>query len=213
MPSTRSTSQRDAGTTAYALLGLLAVRPWTTYELAQQVRRSLNWFWPRAERKLYDDPKRLAADGLATASEEYTGRRRRTVYAITPQGRRELKAWLRTPSADPSWESEALVKVFFADGGDLDALRGTLSGMAEAARQRLGELSQLANEEPRFPERRHLGALTIKLAQDQEETTLRWTRWALEQVASWRSTGDPGTWDPEVVYTPLAEAGGGGSLT
>jgi DNA-binding PadR family transcriptional regulator len=213
MPTTRATAQRDAGTTAYALLGLLAVRPWTTYELAQQVRRSLSWFWPRAERKLYDDPKRLAADGLATAREEYTGRRKRTVYAITPQGRRELKAWLRTPSAGPSWENEALVKVFFADGGDLEALRGTLTAMAEAAQRRLAELAEMAGEEPRFPERRHLGALTIRLAQDHEEATLRWARWALEQVASWPSTRDPGEWDPDVVYTPLAEAGSRARLT
>jgi DNA-binding PadR family transcriptional regulator len=213
MPSTRSTAQRDQGTTAYALLGLLAVRPWTTYELAQQVRRSLNWFWPRAERKLYDDPKRLAADGLATATEEYTGRRRRTVYTITAKGRRELAAWLRTPSADPSWENEALVKVFFADGGDLDALRGTLTEMADSARRRLGELAQMAGEEPRFPERRHLGALTIRLAQDHEEATLRWAEWALEQVVSWPATDDPGGWDPEVVYHRLAAAGRGERLT
>src|SRR5688572_5469801 len=50
-------------TTSYAILGLLSVRRWTTYELAKQVQRSLNWFWPRAERKLYDEPKRLVADG------------------------------------------------------------------------------------------------------------------------------------------------------
>jgi PadR family transcriptional regulator AphA len=43
-------------TTSYAVLGLLSVRSWTTYELAKQVQRSLNWFWPRAERKLYDEP-------------------------------------------------------------------------------------------------------------------------------------------------------------
>src|SRR3954454_20996052 len=159
MPTTRKTAQQEAGTTPYALLGLLSLRPWTTYELAQQVRRSLHRFWPRAERKLYDDPKRLAADGLATATEEYTGKRKRTVYAITATGRRELRAWLGTPSADPSWENEALVKVFFADGGDLDALRGTLAGMRETARRRLGELSGMAQEPPLFPERRHLGAL------------------------------------------------------
>lgn len=213
MPTTRSTAAHDAGTTSYALLGLLSVRPWTTYELAQQVRRSLNWFWPRAERKLYDDPKRLAAEGLATATEEYTGRRRRTVYAITAKGRRELKAWLRTPSADPSWENEALVKVFFADGGDLEALRGTLGEMADSARRRLGELARMATDEPLFPERRHLGALTIRLAQDHEEANLRWAEWALEQVASWRSTEDAGAWDPEVVYRRLAAAGGEAPLT
>src|SRR5215212_4544324 len=146
MPTTRKTARQDAGTTAYALLGLLSVRPWSTYDLAQQVRRSLQWFWPRAERKLYDDPKRLAADGLATATEEYTGKRKRTVYAITAKGRRELRAWLGTPSAEPSWENEALVKVFFADGGDLDSLRRTLVEMGDAARRRLTGLGDMAGD-------------------------------------------------------------------
>src|SRR5262245_20418516 len=163
MSPTRSTAKRDAGTTSHALLGLLSVRPWTTYELAQQVQRSLNWFWPRAERKLYDDPKRLAATGLATATEEFTGRRKRTVYAITDEGRAELRAWLATPSADPAWENEALVKVFFADGGDLATLQGTLSGMYATARRRLAELARMAQEPPPFPDRRHLGPLSIRL--------------------------------------------------
>ena len=44
-------------TTSYAILGLLAVKPWTTYELAQQMRRALGQFWPRAESKLYEEPK------------------------------------------------------------------------------------------------------------------------------------------------------------
>jgi PadR family transcriptional regulator, regulatory protein AphA len=211
MPTTRKTAQQDA--TPYALLGLLSVRPWTTYELAQQVRRSLHWFWPRAERKLYDDPKRLAGDGLAKATEAYTGKRKRTVYAITAKGRRDLKAWLGTPSAEPSWENEALVKVFFADGGDLDTLRRTLTEMGEGARSRLGELAALAQEEPRFPERRHLNAVTIRLSQELEEATVRWSEWALEQAASWTATDDPGRWDPECVYTPLVEAWSTGERT
>ena len=211
MPTTRKTAQQDA--TPYAILGLLALRPWTTYELAQQVRTSLHWFWPRAERKLYDDPKRLAADGLAKATEEYTGKRKRTVYTITARGRRELKAWLGTPSHEPSWENEALVKVFFADGADLDALRRTLTEMGDLARRRLGDLGALAQDEERFPERRHLGALTVRLSQDLEEATLRWTEWGLEQTASWKASDDPGRWDPESVYTRLAEAWGERLLT
>ena len=54
-------------TTSYAILGLLRLRSWTSYELAKQVQKSLGWFWPRAERKLYDEPKNLVALGLATA--------------------------------------------------------------------------------------------------------------------------------------------------
>ena len=40
--------------TSYAILGLLAVKPWTTYELAQQMDRALGRFWPRAESRLYE---------------------------------------------------------------------------------------------------------------------------------------------------------------
>ena len=45
--------------TSFALLGLLALRPWTTYELANQTKRSLRFFFPRAERPLYAEAKRL----------------------------------------------------------------------------------------------------------------------------------------------------------
>ena len=74
-----TTSTPPTSTTAQAVLGLLALRSWTTYELAKQVQRSLGWFWPRAERKLYDEPKRLVAAGLAKGSAEMTGARPRTV--------------------------------------------------------------------------------------------------------------------------------------
>jgi DNA-binding PadR family transcriptional regulator len=58
---------RTLTTTAYALLGLLDIRPWTTYALAKQVARSLRLIWPRAESNVYEGPKALVAHGLATA--------------------------------------------------------------------------------------------------------------------------------------------------
>src|SRR4051794_21714115 len=117
---------KPSPTTAHAILGLLAIKPWTTYELAKQVQRSLGWFWPRAERTLYTEPKSLVAAGLATAHEERTGNRPRTVYTITAAGRRALRRWLGEPPAPPALEFEAMVKVFFADAGSLDQLRTTL---------------------------------------------------------------------------------------
>ena len=178
-------------TTSYALLGLLALRPWTTYELAQQVRRSLAWFWPRTERKLYDEPKRLVAAGYATAREEFTGKRKRTVYEITDAGRAALRGWLAEPSAPPSMENEAMVRVFFADGGDLDALRATLAGMEDAARARLAELTAMDEGQEAFPERRHLTALAMRLQQDQERTTIAWAQWARGEVDTWRAPDAP----------------------
>src|SRR3954469_18217402 len=89
-------------TTSYAILGLLAVRPWTTHELVQQVDRSLRRFWPRAQSKLYEEPKKVVSHGSAPAADDPVGQRRRARYTITAKGRRALAAWLREPGAGPA---------------------------------------------------------------------------------------------------------------
>jgi len=191
-------------TTSYALLGLLALRSWTTYELAKQAQRSLNWFWPRAERKLYDEPKHLVEAGLATARSESTGKRPRTVYAITRAGRRELAAWLDEPAAPRAGEFEAMVKVFFADAGTRDQLLATLDRIEAEALDRIADLAGQTESVPAFPERLHLNALSIRLYFDQEHLVLDWVRWAREQVAAWRSATDPGDWDAEGMMRDMA---------
>jgi len=195
-------------TTGYAILGLLGLRSWTTYELAKQVQRSLSWFWPRAERKLYDEPKRLVADGLATASAEATGKRARTVYSVTEEGREALRGWLDESPAPRTTEFEGMVKVFFADAGSLDQLRTTLDRIATEAQGRLDEVAALAeiwvDGEPAFPARAHLGALGLEFQRQQEEAVLRWARWAREQVGHWTAADDPGGWDPTKVFSGLA---------
>jgi len=186
-------------TTSHALLGLLSVRAWTTYELAKQVRRSLNWFWPRAERKLYDEPKRLVADGLATATREHTGLRPRTVYGITPAGRTALRSWLDEPSAPRTAEFEAMLKVFFADAGTLEQLDATLRAIEQEAVDRLAALAAMTEQglagTTEFPKRLHLGAVTLRLQCEQEIAVLRWSRWARRQASQWRAADDPGGWD------------------
>ena len=205
---------RERTTTSYAVLGLLAIRPWTTYELAKQVQRSLRWFWPRAERKLYDEPKRLVADGLATATREHTGRRGRTVYTITDAGRAALRDWLGEPVAPPTTEFEGMVKVFFADAGSTAQLLDAPQRLEQQAADRVGEIAAMAATRPlAFPERAHLSALTMQLVREQEQTTARWAHWAGEQVRQWSDTRDPAEWDAVGV---LSRIGGmssrGGSL-
>ena len=70
-------SVKPLTTTSYAILGLLAIKPWTTYELAKQMEVSLRNFWPRAERKLYEEPRKLVAYKLATVQHETVGKRPR----------------------------------------------------------------------------------------------------------------------------------------
>ena len=192
-------------TTSYAVLGLLSVQSWTTYELAKQVQRSLNWFWPRAERKLYDEPKWLVEQGLATASKQMTGQRPKTVYSISPAGRAALREWLGDPAAPRALEFEAMIKVFFADSGTREQLLTTLERIELEATERLELLAEFASVRPlKFPDRAHLSALALRLQVEQEEAVHRWATWAQQQVSEWTSTTDPGTWDSDNVLAQLA---------
>ena len=56
-------------------------------------------------------------------------------------------------------------------------------------------IAALATGGTPFAERAHISALTLPLQLEQETAVLRWARWALEQVESWKDTGDPGDWD------------------
>jgi len=196
-------------TTSYAILGLLSVRQWSTYELAKQVRRSLRWFWPRTERKIYDEPKRLVAEGLATATRQYTGQRPRTVYGITDQGRDELSRWLDRAPATRSVEFEGMLKLFFADAGSLDQLAATLAAIERDAADRLAELAEVNKQNlagtNKFPQRLHLSVLALRLHVEQEIVVYNWARWARDQAATWKSTRDPGVWDMVAAERELVE--------
>ena len=97
--------------TSAAILGLLSIRPFTTYELAQQMDRTLSWLLPRATSMIYEQPKKLVAAGLASSQVSFTGKRRSTVYEITEAGRAAFRVWLDTPATGMRMEFEAMLKV------------------------------------------------------------------------------------------------------
>ncbi len=176
-------------TTSYAILGLLAIRPWTTYELAQQMQRALGQFWPRAESKLYEEPKKLVANGLARASSEMVGKRPRTVYTITAKGRRAMAAWVPTPGHGPALEFEQLIKVFFAEHGTRDDLLATIAGARQWVDDRFiasGDISQgyLDGRGP-FPERLPWLILAGQFLTELLLAVERWADWATEVVETW----------------------------
>jgi DNA-binding PadR family transcriptional regulator len=175
--------------TSYAILGLLAVKPWTTYELAQQMERALGHFWPRAESKLYEEPKKLVAHGLAEASTEMAGKRRRTVYRITDEGRQALADWAATPGAPPVLEFEGLVKVFFAEHASKADLLATLATAREWSQQSLAAgaampEAYLAGKGP-FPERLPWLLLVGQLLVDFYAMVEHWSEWATAVVDTW----------------------------
>jgi DNA-binding PadR family transcriptional regulator len=176
-------------TTSYAILGLLAIKPWTTYELAQQMNRALGQFWPRAESKLYEEPKKLVAHGLARATAEKVGKRPRTVYTITPKGRRAMAAWVPTPGDGPVLEFESLIKVFFAEHGTKDDLLSTLAGVRQWVDDRYEESAGISRSylegEGQFVERLPWLILCGGFLDEILMAVERWTEWATTTVETW----------------------------
>lgn len=176
-------------TTSYALLGLLAIKPWTAYELAKQMDR--NRAWPRASSKVYEEPKKLAEHGLARASPEMTGERPRTVYSITPKGRRALARWLDQPGAGPVLEFEQILKVFFAEHGSKRGLLTNLHAAKAWSRQRVEENVAIGQEylggRGPFPERLAVILLTATFMSDFARLVGEWAEWAESVVAAWPS--------------------------
>jgi len=176
-------------TTSYAILGLLAVKPWTTHELVQQVDRSLRRIWPRATSKLYEEPKKLVAHGYARAADDPVGRRRRTRYTITAKGRRALAAWLSQPGDGPVLECEQLVKIHFADSGTtadvLANLDATRAWVLEQNKENLAAARAYLEGRGAFPERAALNQLTGRFLTDFYVMVARWVHWATETTQRW----------------------------
>src|SRR5262249_35304473 len=162
---------------------LLAIRPWTTYELANQAQRSLQFFLPRAERHVYAEAKRLAGAGLARTEVSFTGKRRSTKYTITPAGTKALRAWLRTPPAPPQLEAEVVVRAFFAENGRIQDLLGALDAAREQAIATQRELATMASAwgdgAAPFPERAAVGAVAMRFVADFHRLLEDWSTWAI----------------------------------
>lgn len=183
MSSPRATS------TSFAVLGLLAVRPWSTYELTRQVQRSLGRMWPRAESRLYEEPKKLVSLGWSTAAIERVGRRPRTVYTITDPGRVALAEWLAEPGEGPVVEFEQLVKLTFADHGTRDdALRtvGAARAWAEQANaSNLAIAREYASGKGPQQDRAAPPMLAGAFFTEFYAMVARWADWATETIETW----------------------------
>ena len=203
-------SRGSLTSTSYAVLGLLAVKPWSSYELTQQMDRSLGRIWPRAASKLYEEPKKLVSHGLASASAEQNGQRTRTVYAITAGGRQALAAWLHQPGDGPVLEFEQLVKVFFADDGTKADTLATLRAAQEWAQARCAESLAVgeayAEGDGPFPQRLPELQLASRFITDFYLLVLDWARWAAAIVETWPDDPRQAAHDPQVIAETVERA-------
>jgi PadR family transcriptional regulator AphA len=176
-------------TTSYAILGQLALRPWTSYELAAEMRRNVHYFWPRAESLIYAEVKRLAVEGLAAMDKGAVGKRPRTTYFITPAGKGALSAWLETRPRPFALELEALLRVLLARFGTREDLLAALEAAREDAEGLLtlgeGILQEYATGSAPFQHEAHLRAFVFDFLYSFARTLEQWAGRTHTEVAGW----------------------------
>jgi PadR family transcriptional regulator AphA len=182
--------------TSFALLGLLAVQPWTAYELVAQAKRSLHFYWPRSEAHLYAELKRLVERGHADAELEEGRRRQRTRYRITAAGRAALQEWLGTAPAPPILEVEGFLRMFFGDQGTVDDLRKSLETTLRQTRELRTQgktfTQDLLDTGGQFPDRLHLIETTVVFFEGFYRLLVEWCEDSLAQIDGWADTRDIG---------------------
>jgi DNA-binding PadR family transcriptional regulator len=208
----------SASPTTYGLLGLLAVRSWTGYELTRQVRRSLRFVWSVSDGHLYREQKRLVELGWASVEEEPAGRRSRKRYTITATGRAALATWMGTAPEEPHFQIEGVLRVFLGDRTVPRTLADTLEHTAEATRAMLDDMVGFAAEyledggplsmleagvsgpdddrrefhgRPMYVERLHTVALAIDVTTRLLATLEEFCQETATELAGWPSTIDP----------------------
>jgi DNA-binding PadR family transcriptional regulator len=109
-----------------AILGLLAIRPMTGYDLSRSYRRALQQIWYAPLGQVYPTLRKMRRDGLLRVSvKAQRHRSNRKIYSLTAEGRKLLVLWLSQPASLPRMHHEFIHKLFqlghveAADRGEL----------------------------------------------------------------------------------------------
>lgn len=141
--------------TSYVVLGMIALRgPSTPYDLKRAVGRSVGYFWQFPHAQLYAEPKRLAAAGLLTLTQEHESRRRKT-YSLTPAGSARLQEWLKAPVDEPlQIRNIAEIKLFLGELTDARTLHTLARDQAAMHRRRIAEFDAIRDRFADEPDRK-----------------------------------------------------------
>lgn len=122
MPSTPKTKTGEPdvggprGGLREAILGLLAIRPMSGYDISRSYERALQRVWYAPVGQVYPTLRAMQAEGLLDVEVHVQeSRPNRKEYRLTEAGREALLAWLAQPPALPFMHHEFISKLFLLD--------------------------------------------------------------------------------------------------
>lgn len=174
----------------HALLGLLAERPASGYDLLKQFETSLAMVWPAQQSQVYGELGKLHEAGLIEITG--TGARNRREYGITDAGRTELRQWLTEPGLDLAFRSATLLRVFFLWTLARDEGTAYLDQFARANQARLAALEAIRDNVAWLGDPAQVcGWLVLEYGIRGSQTAEQWAQWAAEQLTEHLSPSPP----------------------
>lgn len=170
----------------HALLGLLADRPYTGWQLLKHFEGSLAYAWPALHSQIYPELARLRDEGLIELSGE--GARGAKTYSLTAAGREAVVEWLRGTRPSRGGRNEPLLRVFFLWLLEPDEAAALLEEEAAYQRALLAELEAIRDEEPPVTAKDRAYKLALDYGLRDTRARLEWAEAAAAQVRSpaWR---------------------------
>ena len=131
----------------HALLGFLALRPMSGYDLNKAFAGSAGHFWPADQSQIYRTLAQLVAAGQVEVDvQPQAGRPDRREHRILPAGLAELDAWLASPLDHGPTREPFLARMFFADRLGAAGILTLLDEREDAARALLTVLESITEQ-------------------------------------------------------------------
>jgi PadR family transcriptional regulator AphA len=177
----------------YAVLGMLSMGLKTGYAMKKYVEGNLGHYWSESYGQIYPILRQLVDEGLATRTEERrTGKPMRNLYAITPSGRKALRAWLAVPPEPQPQRSELLLKLSFGDrvsAGTCQTLISDYGEQCERDLSFLGEIESALRESPPKHRDQPYWLMTLRHGRAIREAELTWCKETLEHLRKLEGEG------------------------
>src|SRR3954464_2866479 len=103
----------ELSATGKVILGMLAAKPRSGYEIKQLVDSSARFFWAASYGQIYPELKTLEKAGVIKGDASSTRPRQRTTIKLTAAARRTSRERMGTPADVLETRDEGLLKLFF----------------------------------------------------------------------------------------------------
>lgn len=174
--------------TPFVVLGLLGAsgrQPRSGYEIKKAIDTVISHVWSESHGQLYPVLKQLASEGLIRAQDRKAGRRKKTVYTITPIGRKRLRAWLESPVELSKPRDELILKLFFGSETEIPVLIQHLEAHRDRTKAILNQCLEWQKQNQRNPERiMPFMLITIRAGISLSEASLHWAEESLKTLAA-----------------------------